>query len=119
MPRVLLGGRSHVTKVGHSFSFKNITFLFLDEEPDVDMSSCATSGGTADGAPCSFPFEYGGVTYLNCTSAGHTQVSSSLIKKHIPTLFLTIRTGATRTTESGVTATATAKEGFPDASRPM
>jgi hypothetical protein len=44
-----------------------------DEEPAVDMSSCATSGGTADGALCSFPFEYRGVTYLNCTSAGHTQ----------------------------------------------
>jgi len=44
-----------------------------DEEPDVDMSSCATSGGTADGALCTFPFEYGGVTYLNCTSAGHNQ----------------------------------------------
>jgi hypothetical protein len=45
-----------------------------DEEPAVDMSSCATSGGPADGALCSFPFEYRGVTYLNCTSAGHTQV---------------------------------------------
>ena len=46
----------------------------LDEESLVGTSSCTTSGGTADGAPCSFPFKYGGVTYVNCTSVSHDQV---------------------------------------------
>jgi len=44
-----------------------------EEAAIIDMSSCATSGGTAEGTPCSFPFEYRGVNYLNCTSAGHNQ----------------------------------------------
>jgi len=44
-----------------------------DGESEASTNSCQTSGGTADGDSCSFPFEYHGVTYVSCTSVNHDQ----------------------------------------------
>ena len=44
--------------------------------------STATCGGSANGAPCVFPFTYKGTTYTKCTSVDHSQAWCRTSKKY-------------------------------------
>lgn len=46
---------------------------FKECQCKADGQATPTCGGTAYGAPCSFPFSYGGSSYDSCTAADHDQ----------------------------------------------